>query len=158
MLICRARNQFSQLVALVFPELKTFFSGSVSTAAPVGLLAAYHSPAELGEATSESVAQVLHRVRVYEHANPVVELQELARHSAGLLADPGRAWRLAWLTDFLLDNFEAQATLEKRIRELLAQRSDYAMAPAAITAAATRKATISPNRPAINPQATAPAA
>ena len=33
-LLNRARNQFTQLQALVFPELKTFFTKSVSTVAP----------------------------------------------------------------------------------------------------------------------------
>jgi hypothetical protein len=30
-----------------------------------------------------------------------------------LLPEPGRAWRLAWVTDFLLANFEADAALDK---------------------------------------------
>ncbi|MFN2279697.1 MAG: transposase, partial [Candidatus Promineifilaceae bacterium] len=47
--------------------------------------------------------------------------------SSGLLPDSGRAWRLEWLTNFLLDNFQYQAQLDKRIKKLLAQRGDYAL-------------------------------
>ncbi|NIN64450.1 MAG: hypothetical protein GTO63_07060, partial [Anaerolineae bacterium] len=45
-MIGRARNQFIQLMALIFPELKTFFTSSVSTVVPVKLVAAYPTPAE----------------------------------------------------------------------------------------------------------------
>jgi len=55
----------------------------------------------------------------------VDELQQLAQTSSGLLPDPGRAWRLAWLTNFLLTNFKAQATLERRIEALATRRADY---------------------------------
>jgi hypothetical protein len=44
-MISRARNQLSQLMAVVFPELKTYFTGSVSSIAPVRLIAAYPTPA-----------------------------------------------------------------------------------------------------------------
>jgi hypothetical protein len=125
-LICRARNQFGQLMAVVFPELKTFFTDSVTSVAPVSLLAAYASPGELAAAPAETVQIVLKQAGVHQHAKRVAELQELARDSAGLLPDPGRAWRLAWLTDFLLHNFKAQAALEHRIVQLLANREDYA--------------------------------
>jgi len=45
------------------------------------------------------------------------ELLALARDSSGLLPDSGRAWRLEWLTNFLLDNFQYQARLDKRIKK-----------------------------------------
>jgi hypothetical protein len=51
--ITRARNQFTQLMAVTFPELKTFFTSSVSTITPVRLIAAYPTPALLAATPSE---------------------------------------------------------------------------------------------------------
>jgi transposase len=124
-MISRARNQLSQLMAVVFPELKTFFTGSVSSVAPVRLIAAYPTPAELSATSAEEVRAVLWQARAYHHAHRVGELQALARNSSGLLPDPQRAWRLAWVTDFLLANFKADAALDKQIEELVTQRKEY---------------------------------
>lgn len=126
-MICRARNQFTQLMALIFPELKTFFTDSVSTVVPVSLVAAYPTPAELAAAPAEEVYAVLWKARGYQHAHRVEELQALASDSSGLLPDPGRAWRLEWLTEYLLTNFKYQAALEKRIKELVTQREGYSL-------------------------------
>jgi transposase len=127
MLICRARNQFGQLMAVVFPELKTFFTHSVTSLAPVSLAAVYPTPAELAVAPAEAVQAVLKQAEAHQHAKRVAELQALARDSSGLLPDPGRAWRLAWLTEFLLHGFKAHTDLEHRIKQLLASREDYAL-------------------------------
>jgi len=124
-MITRARNQFAQLMAVIFPELKTFFTGSVSTVVPVSLVAAYPTPATLAAAPVEEVYAVLRQAKGYQHARQVDELQALARNSSGLLPDPGRAWRLKWLTDFLLTNFQYQAALEKQIEELVTGREGY---------------------------------
>jgi transposase len=124
-MVVRARNQFTQLMAVVFPELKTFFTSSVATVVPVSLMAAYPTPALLAEAPEEDVHRVLWKARGYQHAHRVAELQALARDSSGLLPDPGRVWRLEWLTDFLLTNFQHQAALDKRIKELVEQRDGY---------------------------------
>jgi transposase len=124
-MISRARNQLTQLMAVVFPELKTFFTGSVSSVAPVRLIAAYPTPAELAAAPVEEVRAVLWRSRAYHHAYRVGELRALARNSSGLLPDPQRAWRLAWVTDFLLANFKADAALDKQIEMLVTQRKEY---------------------------------
>jgi hypothetical protein len=124
-MITRARNQFTQLMAAIFPELKAFFTDSVSTIVPVSLVAAYPTPALLAEAPAEEVRQGLWKAGGYRHACRVAELQALAGDSSGLLPDPGRAWRLEWLTNFLLTNFQYQAVLNKRIKELVEQREDY---------------------------------
>ena len=124
-MIVRARNQFTQLMAVVFPELKSFFIFSVSTAVPVRLIAAYPTPALLAEASEEAVREVLWQARSYQHARRVAELQALAADSSGLLPNPDLVWRLEWLTDFLLTNFRHQATLEQRITRLVEQRQDY---------------------------------
>ncbi|MFQ5944429.1 MAG: transposase, partial [Anaerolineales bacterium] len=121
-MISRARNQLSQLMAVVFPELKTFFTPSI---APVRLIAAYPTPAELAAAPVEEVRAVLWQARAYHHAHRVGDLQALARNSSGLLPDPQRAWRLAWVTDFLLANFKADAALDKQIEMLVTQRKEY---------------------------------
>lgn len=123
--IGRARNEFGQLMAVIFPELKTFFTSSVSTVTPVSLMAAYPTPAELAAAPAEDVQAVLCAAKAHGHAQRVAELQALARHSSGLLPDPGRAWRLEWLTGFLVSHFKAHAALERRIVQLLDDRDDY---------------------------------
>ena len=126
-MICRVRNQFTQLMAVVFPELKTFFTSSVSTLAPVRLLATYPGPADLSAAPVDAIAQVLHDTRSHTHAARASELQALARTSSGLPPDPGRAWRLTWSTTFLLDNFRHEAQLEKRIVQMVERRADYTL-------------------------------
>jgi hypothetical protein len=124
-MITRARNQFTQLMAVTFPELKTFFTSSVSTLGPVSLVAAYLTPVLLAQAPEECVRQVLWEARCYQHARRVGELQRLARDSSGLLPNPGRTWRLKWLTEFLLTNFQHQKALDRQIEELVEQRDDY---------------------------------
>jgi hypothetical protein len=58
-IITQARNQFTQLMAVTFPELKTFFTGSVSSLAPVSLIAEYPTPALLATAPREEVREIL---------------------------------------------------------------------------------------------------
>lgn len=123
--ICRARNQFGQLMAVIFPELKTFFTDSVSTPVPVALIAAYPTPLDLAAASAEEVQEVLRKARGHRHAERVAELQELAQHSSGLLPDPGRAWRLKWLTEFILTNSAHLTALDKRIELSLRKRETY---------------------------------
>ncbi len=86
-MLTRARNQFTQLMAVTFPELKTFFTSSVSTVVPVSLIAAYQTPALLAEASPAKVQEVLWKAGDYQHAQRVAELQALARDSSGLLPD-----------------------------------------------------------------------
>lgn len=124
-LLTRTRNQFAQVMAMVFPELKTFFPSSVSSFAPVSLIAAYPTPALLAEAAEAEVRQVLWQTHAYQHAERVKELQQLARESAGVLPDPGRAWRIQWLTTFLLTNFQAEAQLDREIKQALEKHSAY---------------------------------
>ncbi len=124
-MVVRGKNQFTQLMAVVFPELKEFFTKSVSTIAPVTLMSTYLTPADLASAPADEVKGILWQVGAYHHAHRVAELQELARHSSGLLPDPGRAWRLQWLTEFLLNNLQAQAILEKRVAVEVSQHPGY---------------------------------
>ena len=81
-MISRARSQFTQLMAVVFPELKTFFIDSVSTVVPVRLMAAYPTPALLAAASEQEVHEVLWQARGYQHAERAAELQALAADSA----------------------------------------------------------------------------
>lgn len=124
-MITRARNQFTQLMVVTFPELKTFFTSSVSTVAPIRLIAAYPTPALLAEAPADEVHDVLWKAGAYQHARRVEELQALAQDSSGLLPDLGRAWRVESLTNLLLTNFLHQAALDKRVKRLVEQRDDY---------------------------------
>ena len=137
-MIVRERNQFAQLMAVVFPELKTFFTKSVSSLAPVSLVAVYPTPADLAAASAEEVSAVLWRVGAYHHARRVDELQEMARHTSGLLPDPGRAWRLNWLTGLLLSHLKAQTELNEQVAAFATRRPDYAwIAPVPYTGPAT---------------------
>ena len=124
-MITRARNQFTQLVAGIFPELKTFFTKSVSTVGPVSLMAAYATPKLLSEAPEEDIRRVLQATSCHRHAKRVSELQELARDSSGVRPNPGRLWRVNYLTSFLLTNFPHQKALDHQIKELVEQRDDY---------------------------------
>jgi transposase len=124
-IITRARNQFTQLMAMIFPELKAFFTSSVSTVVPVKLVAAYPTPALLAEATEAEVKEVLWQAGDYQHAHRACELLALAGDSSGLLPDPGRAWRLEWLTEFLTNNFQYQAGLDRRIERLVKEHERY---------------------------------
>jgi hypothetical protein len=126
-MICRARNQFAQMMAVIFPELKTFFTDSVSRPVPVALIAAYPTPADLAAASAEEVRAVLRKARGYRHVERVAELQDLALHSSGLLPDPGRAWRLKWLTEFILTNSAHLKDLEQRIELSLEKRETYSL-------------------------------
>lgn len=123
--VVRERNQFTQLMAVVFPELKTFFTKSVSSLAPVSLMAAYPTPGEMAAAPAEEVKAVLWETGAYHHARRVEELQELARNSCGLLPDPGRAWRLEWLTGLLLSHLSAQAALSKQLEAEVERHPNY---------------------------------
>jgi transposase len=125
--ITRARNQLAQLMAMIFPELKFFFEGSVSSLVPVQLMAHYASPSQIAEADPQELAEILWRARGYRHAKRVQELQELARTSSGILPDPGRAWRLTWLTQFILDNSELLAELDHQIERLCNDHPGYAL-------------------------------
>jgi transposase len=124
-MITRARNQFAQLMAVVFPELKVFFKDSITTVVPVRLVQAYPTPALLAAAAEKEVYDVLWQARGYRHAKRVVELQDLAQDSSGLLPNPDIVWRLEWLTNFLLTNYQHQAALDKRVKCLVEQREEY---------------------------------
>lgn len=124
-MITRARNQFSQLMAGIFPELKVFFTSSVSTVGPVSLMAAYPTPRQLSEAPEEDVQGVLKKVSCHNHAKRVDEVQELARDSSGVPPTPGRLWRVSYLADFLLTNFSHQTALKREIEELVERRAEY---------------------------------
>jgi hypothetical protein len=124
-MMTRARNQFTQLMAMIFPELKTFFVSSVSSPAVVRLIATYPTPADLAAAAPEAVATVLHKARAHSHAQRVEELHDLASHSVGIVPDVGRAWRLAWLSTFLEHSGEALASLDRRVHEAVTQKDGY---------------------------------
>ncbi len=123
--ICRARNQFTQLMAVVFPELKSFYVSSVSSAAPVKLMSVYLTPAQLAAAPAAEIVEVLCGVGDVAHAKRVAELQALAQNHSGLLPDPSRAWRLEWLTHFLLDACQEQTQLERQIQRVVMARGEY---------------------------------
>ena len=126
-MVTRVRNQFAQLMAVVFPELKFFFEGSVSSPIPIRLMASYPSPAEIANAMPEELYNFLWKARSYQHAKRVQELQNLARNSSGSLPDPGRAWRLAWMSQFLLSNFELLSQLDKQIEQVCNNHPNYTL-------------------------------
>lgn len=56
---------------------------------------------------------------------PKTDEMDLARNSSGSLPDPGRAWRLAWMSEFLLSNFELLSQLDKQIEHVCSDHPNY---------------------------------
>ena len=79
----------------------------------------------LAAALEDAAREVLWQAGDYHHAKRIAQLQALAKNSSGLLPNPDIVWRLDWLTHFLLTNFEHQAALDRRIKNLVEARDGY---------------------------------
>jgi transposase len=67
--ITRRFNQLQQVVAVTFPELKTFFTTSTARPAVRALLERFPTPQDLSAASPEDVADVLRAGRAYTHGD-----------------------------------------------------------------------------------------
>src|SRR5207302_6673 len=77
--ITRRLNQLQQVVAVTFPELKTFFVDSTAGLAARALLERFPTPEDIARANPEEVRGVLVAARAYRHAKRADELIALAR-------------------------------------------------------------------------------
>lgn len=112
--IIRRMNQLQQVVAVTFPEFKTFFKDSTAGVVARHLLRRFPTPQEIANAGIEQIAEALREAHGYSHAHRANELVELAKGSAGLKVLGHNQWRQGWIIDQLTN-------LEKSKQELLEQ-------------------------------------
>ncbi len=118
--ITRRYNQLQQVVAVTFPELKSFFTTSTARPAVRALLEHYPTPQDLSVARPEDVADVLHAARAYAHAKRAGELVALARASAGVKVIGHHLWRQGWIIQQLPVLEKARAELVQQLRQATA--------------------------------------
>jgi len=118
--ITRRLNQLQQVVAVTFPELKTFFPDSTAGRVARRLLKEYPTPQALAEAGAEKVAALLREAHGYQHAKRVDELMQLANESVGLKVFGSNQWRQGWIIDQLTFLEDARQQLIGQIRTAIA--------------------------------------
>ena len=118
--ITRRYNQLQQIVAVTFPELKTFFTTSTARPAVRALLEHYPTPQELSTATVNDIAEVLRAAHAYGHAKRAEELLGLARSSAGAKMMGHHQWRQGWLIKQLPILEEARNELAEQMQRITA--------------------------------------
>src|SRR6266851_10102604 len=118
--ITRRFNQLQQVVAVTFPELKTFFTTSTARPAVRALLERFPTPQDLGAASPEDVADVLRAGRAYSHAKRANELLALAQSSAGVKVIGHHLWRQGWIIQQLPVLEQARAELIQQLRQATA--------------------------------------
>jgi transposase len=118
--ITRRFNQLQQVVAVTFPELKTFFTTSTARPAVRALLERFPTPQDLSAASPEDVADVLRGARAYSHAKRADELLALAQSSAGVKAIGHHLWRQGWIIQQLPVLEQARAELIQQLRQATA--------------------------------------
>jgi transposase len=117
--INRRRSQLHQILAVTFPELKTFFKDSVTGIAARNLIKKYPTTQELRQAPVEDIAMLLHTSGAYKHEKRAGELINLAQTSAGLQAVNQHLWRQGWILSQLDALEEAQKALFSQISQLI---------------------------------------
>lgn len=118
--ITRRRNQLEQILAMTFPELKSFFIDGTSRPTPRALLERYPTPKTLASAPVEEVAELLRKNRAYRHAPRAQELVALAQESAGLPEQIHHQWRQGWIIRQLAFLEEARRELREQIERVVA--------------------------------------
>ncbi len=118
--ITRRFNQLQQVVAVTFPELKTFFTTSTARPAVRALLERFPTPQDLSAASPEEVADVLRAGRAYSHAKRADELLALAQSSAGVKVIGHHLWRQGWIIQQLPVLEQARAELIQQLRQATA--------------------------------------
>lgn len=83
----RAGNQLTQILDVLFPELAEVFTKSLTSPAPLALLARYPTPAALAAASHDEVYRtIVFEARAPRKAAHVPQLIELAGRSVGIAA------------------------------------------------------------------------
>ena len=112
--ITRRRNQLQQVVAVTFPELKSFFTNGTAAKTVRLLLERWPTPQELAAADPADVTALLSSAHAWTHAKRTEELMALAKSSAGAKMMMHHQWRQGWIIKQL-------PVLEKAREELVAQ-------------------------------------
>lgn len=118
----RYRLQLTQILDMVFPELKDFVRGSLTTPAVIRLLQAFPDPVELAAADPVELRGVLVRIcRAPRLAARAEELQALAAESAGIvdgLQDvlPTQRWLISQILSLEADLKDIDATIADSVQ------------------------------------------
>src|SRR5271157_1882240 len=112
--ITRRRNQLQQVVAVTFPELKSFFVNGTAAKTVRLLLERWPTPQELAAADPADVTMLLSDAHAWTHAKRTEELMALAKSSVGAKMMVHHQWRQGWIIKQL-------PVLEKAREELVAQ-------------------------------------
>jgi hypothetical protein len=118
--ITRRKNQLQQVLALTFPELKSFFVTSTASPTARALLERYPNPRVLSQASPEELTLFLTSLKAPRHAKRANELLELAQGSAGLPAMVLNQWRQGWILRQLNVLVEAREELVAQIGQAIA--------------------------------------
>jgi transposase len=118
--ITRRKNQLQQVVAVTFPELKSFFLSGTAKPVARALLEKFPTPQELSEASEEEVAALLSSAGGYKHAKRVGELLALAQSSAGVKMMVHHQWRQGWIIKQLPILEKARDDLVEQINHIIA--------------------------------------
>ena len=118
--INRRKSQLHQILAVTFPELKTFFTNSVTGSAVRSLIKKYPTPQDLKRVSVKEIAKALHDGKAYHHTKRADELLRLAKTSVGVPLVSHHRWRQEWIVSQLDSLEEAQKALTTHISQLIA--------------------------------------
>ncbi len=118
--ITRRRNQLQQVVAVTFPELKSFFINGTAGKAVRLLLERWPTPQELAAADAREITELLSNAHAWTHAKRSEELLDLARSSAGPKMMTHHLWRHGWLIKQLPVLEKAREELVEQLQQILA--------------------------------------
>ncbi len=118
--ITRRRNQLQQVVAVTFPELKSFFLDGTAGRAVRLLLERWPTPQELAVADPAEVTGLLREARAWSHAKRTEELIALAQSSAGAKMMVHHQWRQGWIIKQLPILEKAREELVAHLQQIMA--------------------------------------
>jgi transposase len=117
--ITRRKNQLQQVLALTFPELKSFFTSGTASPTARLLLNKYPTPRLLSQATPKEVTELLSSAKAYRHAKRAAELIALAERSVGVPSMALNQWRQSWILRQLNVLVEARDELMQQIEQAI---------------------------------------
>jgi len=117
--ITRRTNQLQQVIAVTFPELKSFLTNTTASVTARALLERYPTPEALSRASPDEIRAVLWSRHAYGHAKRAEELLTLARASVGVKQLVHHQWRQAWLIKQLPGLEQARQELILQLRQVI---------------------------------------
>jgi transposase len=118
--ITRRRNQLQQVVAVTFPELKSFFVNGTAAKTVRLLLERWPTPQELAAADPADVTTLLSDAHAWSHARRTEELMALAKSSAGVKMMVHHQWRQGWIIKQLPPLEKAREELISEVAQIIA--------------------------------------